>query len=94
MQFAICRSIADKTGISSAPRSLTLVTAHLDFVYHRADHTQPGDPAASAPGADDNGSGIAGVVEILRTNAAEIDCRHLLRRDAQRRLLPRGRGGE
>jgi len=57
--------VADKRGLGSE-RSVTLVSAHLDSVNHPADHTQPDDPTAPAPGADDNGSGSAGVIEIAR----------------------------
>ena len=35
-------------------------------VNHPADHSHPEDPSASAPGADDNASGSAGVIEIAR----------------------------
>ena len=41
-------------------RGLVLVTAHLDSV------NLAGGPAAPAPGADDNGSGSAGVLELAR----------------------------
>jgi hypothetical protein len=57
--------IADKRGLGSE-RSLTLVSAHLDSVNHPADHSQPDDPMAPAPGADDNASGCAGLIEIAR----------------------------
>jgi Peptidase family M28 len=57
--------VADKKGSAGGERSLTLVTAHLDSVNHPADHSQE-DPTAPAPGADDNGSGSAGVIEIAR----------------------------
>src|SRR5260370_27418143 len=56
--------IADKRGLAGGTRSVTLVTAHLDSVNHPAHG--PDDPAAPAPGADDNGSGSVGVVEIAR----------------------------
>jgi|EndMetStandDraft_2_1072991.scaffolds.fasta_scaffold47677_2 Zn-dependent M28 family amino/carboxypeptidase len=58
--------IADKRGLGDQGRSLALVCAHLDSVNHPADHSQPDDPAAPAPGADDNASGSAGVLEIAR----------------------------
>lgn len=58
--------VADKKGSRSGERSVTLVTAHLDSVNHPADHSHPEDPSASAPGADDNASGSAGVIEIAR----------------------------
>jgi Peptidase family M28 len=57
--------VADKKGSADGKRSLTLVTAHLDSVNHPADPSQE-DPTAPAPGADDNGSGSAGVIEIAR----------------------------
>src|SRR4030095_7785528 len=46
--------IADKPGSGSAPRRLTIVTAHLDSI------NLAGGPSAPAPGADDNGRGRAG----------------------------------
>jgi Zn-dependent M28 family amino/carboxypeptidase len=52
-----------------------LVTAHLDSV------NLAGGPAAPAPGADDNGSGSAGLLEIARVFAAhqaEHDLRFIL----------------
>jgi Zn-dependent M28 family amino/carboxypeptidase len=52
--------IADKSGGGTGPRDLILVTAHLDSINTR------GGAAASAPGADDNGSGSAGLLEIAR----------------------------
>jgi ABC-type taurine transport system substrate-binding protein len=51
--------IADKLG-SGANRKLVIVTAHLDSVNHAGGINGP------APGADDNGSGSAGVLEIAR----------------------------
>ncbi len=50
--------IADKAGLGPKPRGMVLATAHLDSV-----NLQDG-AAAPAPGADDNGSGSAGVLEI------------------------------
>jgi hypothetical protein len=61
-----CNIIADKQGVSDGERRLTLVTAHLDSVNHPADPSLPDDPTAPAPGADDNASGSAGVIEIAR----------------------------
>lgn len=52
--------IADKLGGGSGARELVLVTAHLDSINSSA------IPAGRAPGADDNGSGSAGVLEIAR----------------------------
>jgi len=51
--------VADKAGSASGNRRVTLVVAHLDSVNGDAD-----DPALPAPGADDNASGSAGVIEI------------------------------
>ena len=52
--------IADKLGSSTGTRNVVLVTAHLDSINLR------GGPAASAPGADDNGSGSAGLLAMAR----------------------------
>jgi len=57
--------IADKRGSGAGERSVTLVTAHLDSV-NGPSPPPPQDPAAPAPGADDNASGSAGVMEIAR----------------------------
>lgn len=51
--------IADREGTAPS-RELVVVTAHLDSI------NQAGGPAANAPGADDNGSGSAGVLELAR----------------------------
>lgn len=52
--------IADKPGLGPAPRRVVIVTAHLDSI------NLAGGPSAPAPGADDNASGSAGVLEIAR----------------------------
>ena len=53
--------IADKTGNESdATRKVVIVCAHLDSI------NLAGGASAKAPGADDNGSGSAGVLEIAR----------------------------
>lgn len=52
--------VADKRGVGSSPRDLVLVVAHLDSI------NLSGSPTANAPGADDNGSGSAAVLEIAR----------------------------
>jgi hypothetical protein len=52
--------IVDKRGGAAGARKVVLVTAHLDSINLQ------GGPAASAPGADDNGSGSAGLLEIAR----------------------------
>jgi Peptidase family M28 len=52
--------VADKLGSGVGPRNVVLVTAHLDSINLQ------GGPAAIAPGADDNGSGSAGLLEMAR----------------------------
>jgi hypothetical protein len=52
--------IADKPGEASGTRGVVIATAHLDSINLQ------GGPTAPAPGADDNGSGSAGVLEIAR----------------------------
>jgi hypothetical protein len=52
--------IAEKFGKGSGARQLVIVTAHLDSI------NLAGGPTAAAPGADDNGSGSAGLLEIAR----------------------------
>lgn len=52
--------IADKIGKGTGKRNLVLIVAHLDSI------NESGGPTARAPGADDNGSGSAGVLEIAR----------------------------
>ena len=52
--------IAERQGSGSVPRDVVLVTAHLDSV------NIAGGAAAPAPGADDNGSGSAGLLAIAR----------------------------
>ncbi|MFI5693534.1 M20/M25/M40 family metallo-hydrolase [Kribbella sp. NPDC051586] len=51
--------IGDRPGVG-VDRELVVVTAHLDSI------NIAGGPAAAAPGADDNGSGSAGVLELGR----------------------------
>jgi hypothetical protein len=66
--------VADRAG-SAANRGLVVVTAHLDSV------NIAGGQSAAAPGADDNASGSAGVMEIARVLAAhpaENDLRLIL----------------
>lgn len=55
--------IAERSGSGPAPRDLVLVTAHLDSI------NLDDGPAGVAPGADDNGSGSAGVLELARVLA-------------------------
>ena len=64
--------VADKQGLGNN-RRLVIVTAHLDSV------NTAGGIAAAAPGADDNGSGAAGVLEIGRVMAARQLVGHDLR---------------
>src|SRR2546427_6215549 len=52
--------VADRQGRASGVRELVLVTAHLDSI------NIAGGPSANAPGADDNASGSAGLMEIDR----------------------------
>jgi hypothetical protein len=49
--------VADRAGTGASPRPVVIVTAHLDSVNHET-------PGGRAPGADDNGSGAAGVMEM------------------------------
>ena len=67
--------VADKRGGGAGTRGLVLVTAHLDSINHS------GGPSAPAPGADDNASGSAGVLEIaraLKDHSAVHDLRFVL----------------
>lgn len=67
--------IADKKGQGAGPRKVVLITAHLDSI------NIPGGPTAPAPGADDNGSGSAGLLEMARTfseHPNEHDVRFIL----------------
>jgi Zn-dependent M28 family amino/carboxypeptidase len=52
--------IADRSGTGADARQVVMVTAHLDSINAQ------GGAAAPAPGADDNGSGSAGLLEIAR----------------------------
>ncbi len=52
--------VARRAGTGPAPRRAVLVTAHLDSI------NLEGSANAPAPGADDDGSGSAGVIEIAR----------------------------
>jgi Peptidase family M28/Repeat of unknown function (DUF346) len=56
--------VADRQGFGTN-RRLIIVTAHLDSV------NTAGGIAAAAPGADDNGSGAAGLLEIGRVLASQ-----------------------
>jgi Peptidase family M28 len=67
--------IADKEGHAAGAREVVLVTAHLDSINIQ------GGPTAPAPGADDNGSGSAGLLEMTRAFEAhrgEHDLRFIL----------------
>jgi hypothetical protein len=64
--------IGDRPGVATGDRGVVLVTAHLDSI------NLAGGPSAPAPGADDNGSGSAGVLELARALAGR-DWRHDLR---------------
>lgn len=66
--------IADKVG-EGDDRRVIVVTAHLDSVNWR------GGPAAPAPGADDNGSGSAGLLEmahVFQNHRGKNDLRFIL----------------
>jgi Zn-dependent M28 family amino/carboxypeptidase len=90
-----CRNvIADRPGTGSEPRDVVLVTAHLDSInLSESPESPPGSadaggslstlPAADepAPGADDNGSGSAGLLALARTLAGRstaLDLRLIL----------------
>lgn len=64
--------IADRPGNGNGTHKLVLVTAHLDSV------NLAGGKDAPAPGADDNASGAAGVMEIARV-LTEHPAKHDLR---------------
>jgi Zn-dependent M28 family amino/carboxypeptidase len=67
--------VADKPGVGTAARELIIVTAHLDSV------NSAGGVNAPAPGADDNASGSAGVLEMARVisnEALQHDLRFIL----------------
>lgn len=67
--------IADREGSAAGERGVVLVTAHLDSININ------GGPAAPAPGADDNGSGSAGLLEMSRAfqdHHSEHDLRFIL----------------
>ena len=55
--------VADRPGRGTGARDLVVLTAHLDSV------NLAGGPDAPAPGADDNASGAAGVLELGRVLA-------------------------
>jgi Peptidase family M28 len=67
--------IADKAGKGPAPRKVVVVGAHLDSI------NIAGGPSAPAPGADDDGSGSAGVqaiARVLKDHPAVHDIRLIL----------------
>ncbi|WP_207400939.1 M28 family metallopeptidase [Actinomadura roseirufa] len=65
--------VAERLAAHRRPRETVLVTAHLDSI------NVVGGPAAPAPGADDNGSGSAGLLEMARVLASAGDAEHDLR---------------
>lgn len=68
--------IANKAGSGPTPRDLVYVVAHLDSVNHHGT-----DQDAPAPGADDNASGSAGLLQIaraLRAHPSQHDLRLVL----------------
>jgi Peptidase family M28 len=67
--------IADKQGNAAGARDVVLITAHLDSINIQ------GGPMAPAPGADDNGSGSAGLLAMARvfaTHCSQHDLRFIL----------------
>jgi Zn-dependent M28 family amino/carboxypeptidase len=67
--------VAENLGQGAGVRSVVVVTAHLDSI------NIPDGVSAPAPGADDNGSGSAGLIEIARVfagHAALDDLRFVL----------------
>jgi Zn-dependent M28 family amino/carboxypeptidase len=67
--------VAERVGRGAGPRGVVIVCAHLDSVNHG------GGPSSPAPGADDNASGGAGVLQIarsLRDHANAEDLRFIL----------------
>ena len=64
--------IGDRPGTGTGDRGVVLVTGHLDSI------NLAGGPSATAPGADDNGSGSAGALELARVLAGR-PWRHDLR---------------
>jgi len=59
-QNVVARRDGSGDGSGAASRGLVLVTAHLDSINHEGNASSP------APGADDNGSGSAGLLAIAR----------------------------
>ena len=55
--------IGDRQGVGTGDRGVVLVTAHLDSINLAR------GPSGPAPGADDNGSGSAGALELARVLA-------------------------
>ena len=67
--------IAEKSGNQTGSKDLVIVVAHLDSINIW------GGSSANAPGADDNGSGSAGLLEIARvlgTHQNQHDLRFIL----------------
>jgi hypothetical protein len=64
--------VAVRSGAGPAPRDVVLVSAHLDSINLEGTLTSP------APGADDDGSGSAGVIEIARA-LKDLQGKHDLR---------------
>ncbi|MFA1537972.1 M28 family metallopeptidase [Actinomadura monticuli] len=64
--------VAERLAPTRLPREVVVVTAHLDSI------NLAGGPGAPAPGADDNGSGAAGLLEVARVLAG-LDARNDLR---------------
>src|SRR3954452_12987066 len=64
--------VARLRGTGPVPRGVVLVAAHLDSVNHEGTASSP------APGADDDGSGSAGVLEIARVLNDQVSTHDLV----------------
>lgn len=76
--------IAERPGQGDGPRDVILVVAHLDSVNHKDGDT------GLAPGADDNASGSAGVLQVadvLKNYPSDHDLRFILTGGEEQDLL-------
>src|SRR5215213_7447398 len=64
--------IARRPGTGPEPRDAVLMSAHLDSLNHEGTASSP------APGADDDGSGSAGVLEIARVLNGQVSTHDLV----------------
>ena len=84
MAAAVGMSLLTSKGNAAGRHEVVLITAHLDSINLQ------GGPTAPAPGADDNGSGSAGLLEIARAFAdhrSEHDLRFILFRGEEECLF-------